>query len=243
MEKDKDVFTWDTWLVDIERKNNPFRIIEMDLEKDSPKYLLGNYDLWKPNYGDVVVVESLNDNTCCSLVIWTKDWEEALSKKWNIFNIKIEPFLDRVPNLIKNEIVENITISDIGIGIDDYMISEYDEDEGNSFFFTGGCDIFAEALYYVLKGFRLNPRLCAFGQGDHFFVLLEENGHEYYIDADGVNDKIECNNVNLELETNEITYDWCLNKSLNYKETGYYILKLLHYIKKNKGDTNGGEDN
>lgn len=76
----------------------------------------------------------------------------------------------------------NININKLSEMLDLWLHTDYCEEEGNSFFFTGGCLIFAESLIkFLLKDNKI-CRLIDISQGSHYAVEYESK----FIDANGV---------------------------------------------------------
>lgn len=83
--------------------------------------------------------------------------------------------------------LKELKIKDILKGIETYIEEEYNTIEGNSFFFTGGCYMFADAIYLSLKEIGIKSKILTFGEGEHNFVRAKG----FFIDANGGSKTIE----------------------------------------------------
>ena len=117
---------------------------------------------------------------------------------------------------------------EIGLAISEFMKAEYNTEEGNSFFFSGGCYILADAVHSLLLDMGMSSQIMAIDDGDHVYV--ESEGKCY--DAGGTFDSADELIAASGIEYREGTIsEWSIKDGVIEvtADMVYYKNKLKHY--------------
>ena len=144
---------------------------------------------------------------------------------------KMESINNLIGKLDKFEArTKSLSVADLDGIIINWMENEYyDTDEGNSFFFNGGCYVFADSLYYFLKSKGLKSELLDNEDGDHKFIKYKN----YYFDANGSHKSI--SDLINSADIQDVDYDFKKvgpYDKVNDEDVVYYVGKLNKYYNK-----------